>query len=114
MKRATRFTYHALLSHWRAVLVIGVGFGVLVIQQAAQFSSLFGSGVTENAGAVAGMQSLARTFAMAIPPPRRVDTVAGFVDWRLLGASTVYVATHAFLAGAPARPGGGARGLGVG
>src|SRR5258708_12235774 len=102
MKRATRFTYHALLSHWRAVLVIGVGFGVLVIQQAAQFSSLFGSGVTENAGAVAGIESLAGTFAVAIPPPRRVDSVAGFVDWRLLGASTIYVAIYALIAGAAA------------
>ncbi len=102
MRRATRFTYHAFLSHWRAVPVIGVGFGVLVIQQAGQFSSLFGSGVTENAGAVAGMQSLARTFAVAIPPPRRVDTVAGFVDWRLLGASTIYLAIYALIAGAAA------------
>ncbi len=97
-----RFTYRAFLWHWRAILVIGAGFGVLIIQQAAQFSSLFGSGATDNAGAVAGMQSLARTFAVAIPPPRRVDTVAGFVDWRLLGASTIYLAIYGLIAGGAA------------
>lgn len=97
-----RFTYQAFLSHWRAILVIGVGMGVLVIQQAAQFSSIFGSGATENASAVAGMQSLARTFAVAIPPPRHVDTVAGFVDWRLLGAGTVYLAIYALITAAAA------------
>ncbi|HXA41300.1 MAG TPA: ABC transporter permease subunit [Candidatus Solibacter sp.] len=102
MRRATRFTYQAFLSHWRGILVIGVGFGVLVVQQATQFTSLFGSGATNNADAVAGMQSLARTFAVAIPPPRRVDTVAGFVDWRLLGASTIYLAIYALITGAAA------------
>src|SRR5258708_31015676 len=104
MKRATRFTYHALLSHWRAVLVIGVGFGVLVIQQAAQFNSLFGSGVTENAGAVAGMQSLARTFAVAIPTPRRVDTVAGVVGLPLLGARPSLPPALTVVAAAPGAP----------
>jgi ABC-2 type transport system permease protein len=109
--RATRFTIHAFTSHWRAILVIGLGFGLLIVQQATQFKSLLGNSATDKAAAIAGMQALGRTFVVLIPPPRRVDTVAGFVDWRLLSAGTLYIVIYTVIAGAASLRGEEEKGL---
>jgi len=111
LTRATRFTVHAFASHWRAILVIGLGFGLLMVEQATQFKSLFGSSAADKAAAVAGMQSLGRTFVVLIPPPARVDTVAGFIDWRLLSGGTLYIAIYTVIAGAASLRGEEEKGL---
>jgi ABC-2 type transport system permease protein len=88
-----------------------VGLGALIVQQATQFSSVFGTSAADQAASIATMQSLGRTLVVLIPPPARVDTVAGFVDWRLLSAGTVYIAIYTSIAGAASLRGDEEKGL---
>jgi ABC-2 type transport system permease protein len=46
-----------------------------------------------------------------IPPPTRVDTVAGFVDWRILSGGTLYIAIYTVISGAASLRGEEEKGL---
>lgn len=100
---------------WRLqrVGLIGMSaFGVLFgLIQAAAYRTAAGSTAASRSAFGHQMETLGRSFTALLPLPVRVDTVSGYIQWRVFGALPMLFAVWALLAASGATRGDEDRGL---
>ena len=79
---ATAFAFR--LGRWGISGFSAVAF-VSSLVQAVGFYAIAGRTPAERAAFARTMSALATQFALILPPPSRLDTVAGYVQWRSFG-----------------------------
>ena len=91
------------------------GFSVLAfvssIIQAVGFYQLAGHTPEERAAFAHSMSQLASQLTLILPPPTRLDTVGGYVEWRSFGGLAIVFAVWALVSASGAARGDEERGL---
>lgn len=91
------------------------GFSVLAfassLLQAVGFYQIAGHTAAEHAAFGQSISLLASQFSVILPPPLRLDTVGGYVQWRSYGALSIVFAVWALAAAGGAARGDEERGL---
>ena len=92
-----------------------VGFSTLAffssLVQALGFYQLAGHSPADRAGFGQSMSALASRFTLILPPPSRLDTVGGYVQWRSFGSLSILFAVWALASASAAARGDEERGL---
>ena len=92
-----------------------VGFSALAffssLVQALAFFQLAGHTASERAAFGKSMTQLASSLTLILPPPARLDTVGGYVEWRSFGGLAIVFAVWALVSASGAARGDEERGL---
>jgi ABC-2 type transport system permease protein len=92
-----------------------LGFSVLSFIasyiQAVAFYQLAGHTAAQRAAFASSMSQLASQLTVILPPPTRLDTVGGYVQWRSFGGLAILFAVWALVSGTGAARGDEERGL---
>jgi polyether ionophore transport system permease protein len=92
-----------------------VGFSALAffssLVQALAFFQLAGRTPAEHAAFGKSMTQLASSLTLVLPPPMRLDTVGGYVEWRSFGGLAIVFAVWALISASGAARGDEERGL---
>jgi len=92
-----------------------VGFSALAffssLVQALAFFQLAGRTPAEQAAFGKSMTQLASSLTLVLPPPMRLDTVGGYVEWRSFGGLAIVFAVWALISAGGAARGDEERGL---
>jgi guanylate cyclase len=75
---------------------------VVALGTAASFASVMGATPEERLAAARQLERLAPYVGVLLPFPRRVETLSGFVQWRVFGGLPFFFAAWALLAGVAA------------
>jgi ABC-2 type transport system permease protein len=106
----TGFLFAMRLGRWGVA-----GFSVLAffssLLQAVGFYQIAGHTAAERAAFGRSMSVLATQFSVILPPPVRLDTAGGYVQWRSFGSLAILFAVWALAAAAGAARGDEERGL---
>jgi ABC-2 type transport system permease protein len=98
------------LSRWGVI-----GFSVLAFAssfiQAVAFYQIAGHSAAQRAVFAQTMTQLASQLTLILPPPTRLDTVGGYVQWRSFGGLAIVFAVWALVSGSGAVRGDEERGL---
>jgi ABC-2 type transport system permease protein len=88
------------------------GFGLFYgLVQAAAYNAIAGSTAASRAAFGQQMETAGRQFSLFLPLPHGVETVAGFIQWRIYGALPLLFCFWALLSAAGANRGDEERGL---
>ena len=98
------------LGRWGIVGFAGVAF-VSSLIQAGGFYAIAGHTAAERAAFARSMSALASQFTLILPPPSRLDTVGGYVQWRSFGSLAILFAIWALASASGAARGDEERGL---
>jgi ABC-2 type transport system permease protein len=98
------------LSRWGIVGFSGLAF-LSSLLQAVGFYQIAGHSPAERAAFAQSMSALASQFTVILPPPSRLDTVAGYVQWRSFGALAILFAIWALASASGAARGDEERGV---
>jgi ABC-2 type transport system permease protein len=85
------------LGRWGILGFSGLAFLSSLIQ-AVGFYQIAGRGPVERAAFAQSMSALASQFTQILPPPGRLDTVSGYVQWRSFGGLAILFAVWALAA----------------
>lgn len=88
--------------------VFGALYGLL---QASAYNSVAGTTVAEREAFGRQMETLGRTLSYLLPNPGRLDTVGGYLDWRVFGALPLLFGFWALMSASGATRGDEDRGL---
>jgi ABC-2 type transport system permease protein len=93
--------------------VLGFSFLSFVVSciQAVAFYQLAGHTAASRAAFASSMSQVASQLTVILPPPARLDTVGGYVQWRAFGGLAILFAVWALVSGAGAARGDEERGL---
>jgi len=86
----------------------GVFYGIL---QAAAYNSIAGPTAAARRAFGQQMETFGRQYSLVLPLPHRVDTIAGFIQWRVYGALPILFGIWALMSAAGATRGDEERGL---
>jgi ABC-2 type transport system permease protein len=102
-----------LSSRLQRVGLIGMtGFGVFYgLIQAAAYNSIAGSTAASRAAFGHEMETAGRQFSLFLPLPHGVETIAGYIQWRVYGALPLLFGFWALMSAAGATRGDEERGL---
>ena len=89
----------------------GLLAGVVALGTAASFPSVIGTTPEQRLASARQLAQLARPISILLPIPNQVDTVGGYVQWRVFGGLPFLIAGWALLAGTAAVRGEEQRGL---
>ena len=89
----------ALRMHRWAMLGFGLGGGLLGVVNGAGFYQLVGDDPAKRAAFGAQMHALSAQFTFLLQPGDRLDTVAGYLQWRNFGALSLLFTIWAISAG---------------
>jgi ABC-2 type transport system permease protein len=93
---------------WVACAVLA---GVVALGTAASFPSVIGTTPEQRLASARQLAQLAKPISILLPIPDQVDTMGGYVQWRVLGGLPFLIAGWALLAGTAAVRGEEQRGL---
>jgi ABC-2 type transport system permease protein len=82
------------LGRWGIAGFSGLAF-ISSLIQAVGFYTIAGRSPAERATFAQSMSALATQFTLILPPPSRLDTVAGYVQWRSFGGLAILFAVWA-------------------
>ena len=82
------------LGRWGIIGFSGLAFVASIIQ-AVGFYQIAGPSPAERAAFAQSMSVLASQFSVILPPPSRLDTVGGYVQWRAFGGLAILFAVWA-------------------
>jgi ABC-2 type transport system permease protein len=86
----------------------GVFYGIL---QAAAYNSIAGTTAAARRAFGQQMETFGRQYSLVLPLPHGVDTIAGFIQWRVYGALPILFGIWALMSAAGATRGDEERGL---
>ena len=86
----------------------GIFYGIL---QAAAYNSIAGQTVAARRAFGQQMETFGRQYSLVLPLPHGVDTIAGFIQWRVYGALPLLFGIWALMSAAGATRGDEERGL---
>lgn len=98
------------LGRWGIAGFSGMAFFSSLIQ-AVGFYQIAGHSPAERAAFAQSMSALASQFTVVLPPPSRLDTVGGYVQWRSFGALAILFAVWALASASGAARGDEERGV---
>jgi len=98
------------LGRWGVVGFSGLAFFSSLVQTVA-FFQLAGHTSAERAAFGKSMTQLASSLTLILPPPMRLDTVGGYVEWRSFGGLAIVFAVWALVSAGGAARGDEERGL---
>ena len=98
------------LGRWGVVGFSGLAFFSSFVQAVAYFQ-LAGRTPAERAAFGKSMTQLASSLTLILPPPMRLDTVGGYVEWRSFGGLAIVFAVWALVSASGASRGDEERGL---
>jgi ABC-2 type transport system permease protein len=93
---------------WMACALLA---GVVALGTAASFPSVIGATTEQRLASARQLGQLARPISVLLPIPNRVETLGGYVQWRVFGGLPFVIAGWALLAGTAAIRGEEQRGL---
>jgi ABC-2 type transport system permease protein len=89
----------------------GLLVGVVALGTAASFPSVIGTTPEQRLASARQLAQLARPISILLPIPNQVDTLGGYVQWRVFGGLPFLIVGWALLAGTAAIRGEEQRGL---
>ena len=98
------------LGRWGILGFSGLAFLASLIQ-AVGFYQIAGRSPAERAAFAQSMSALASQFTLILPPPGRLDTVGGYVQWRSFGGLAILFAVWALASASGAARGDEERGV---
>ena len=98
------------LGRWGVIGFSGLAFVASIIQ-AVGFYQIAGHSPAERAAFAQSMSVLASQFTVILPPPSRLDTVGGYVQWRVFGGLAILFAVWALASASGAARGDEERGV---
>jgi len=98
------------LGRWGIIGFSGLAFVASIIQ-AVGFYQIAGPSPAERAAFAQSMSVLASQFSVILPPPSRLDTVGGYVQWRAFGGLAILFAVWALASASGAARGDEERGV---
>ena len=98
------------LGRWGLVGFSGLALFTSLLQAVA-FFQLAGRTAAERAAFGKSMTQLATSLTLILPPPARLDTLGGYVEWRSYGSLAIVFAVWALVSGSGAARGDEERGL---